>query len=167
MATTFNARGEDIDTKPMWRGPWAAKRRCLIITDGFYEWQWLDEKGKKKQPYAIARADGQLTVMAGLWDGWQSKTTGEKIRSCTIVTTEANEMMATIHNHGKRMPVILEEKDWPLWLGEVDADLAEVKSLIKPCAVEKLKAWTIGPAIGSSKRENNSPSLIEPVPALC
>jgi putative SOS response-associated peptidase YedK len=125
---------------PTWRGPSQAKHRCLILVDGFYEWKWLNDKGKQKQPFAIVRTDGQMTVMAGLWEGWRSKDSSETIRSCTIATAPANELMSEIHNHGKRMPVILEKADWPVWHGEVEADLGDVKALMRPAEEGVLRA---------------------------
>jgi len=163
---TFNARADQLETSKTWLGPWQKKQRCLIITDGFYEWQWLDPKGRKKQPYSIARADGNLTVMAGIWEGWRSKTNGEAIRSCAIITTDANPLMAEIHNTKKRMPVILEPGDWPVWLGEIEADLGDAKALLRPAADGTLKAWPVGQAIGAADRDKNDTSaLIEPVAA--
>jgi putative SOS response-associated peptidase YedK len=164
---TWNTRAEEIDTKPTWRGPWEARHRCLIITNGFYEWQWLDPKGKKKQPYGIARADGKLTVMAGIWEGWRSKDGSEKIRSCSVITTEANPMMAEIHNTKKRMPVILEPADWPIWLNEIDADLADAKALLRPATDDVLIGWKVGQEIGAAEKDKfDKPSLFEPVAAL-
>jgi putative SOS response-associated peptidase YedK len=83
--------------------------------------------GGDKQPFAIACADG-LTVMAGLWEKWRSPA-GEKINSCTIITTEANELLAPLHN---RMPVIIAPEDWPAWLGEREADQNELRAMLKP-----------------------------------
>ncbi len=148
---TFNARAETVATSPAFRGAWKARRRCLIVTDGFYEWRKCD-----RQPYAIGRADGRLTVMAGLWETWRSPE-GERIVSSTIVTTEANAMMRELHD---RMPVVLDDPDWPHWLGEVEeADAAEVQSLLRPCAPELLTAWPVSKRVGNVR--NNDPSLAE------
>ena len=84
--STFNARSEDFTTKPAFRDAWKWGQRCLVVTDGFYEWKKLDAKGKDKQPYAIAMAnDGQM-VMAGLWAKWKDSKSGDQIESCTILT---------------------------------------------------------------------------------
>jgi len=82
---TFNAKAETVTKLPTFKNAWEAGRRCLVVTDGFYEWRKGD-----KQPFAIACADG-LTVMAGLWEKWKSPE-GEKINSCTVITTAANEL---------------------------------------------------------------------------
>jgi putative SOS response-associated peptidase YedK len=145
---TFNAVGETLEEKRTFLPAWVAGRRCLIITDGFYEWSPIDKK--TKQAWAIGRADGGLMVMAGLWEPWRKN--GETRASCTVITTPANAAMLPIHH---RMPVILSEKDWPVWLGEEDGDPA---ALMKPCANEDLKIWKVGPEVGKST--NNGPELI-------
>src|SRR4051812_41062122 len=103
---TFNARAETVTTAASFKDAWKAERRCLVVTDGFYEWRKGD-----KQPFAIACA-GDLTIMAGLWDKWRSPI-GERINSCTVITTAANDLIAPLHD---RMPVILSPADWPKWL---------------------------------------------------
>jgi putative SOS response-associated peptidase YedK len=77
--STFNARAEEFTTKSAFRDAWARGQRCLVVTDGFYEWKKLDEKGKLKQPYAIAMADEGQMVMAGLWAKWKSPANGEEV----------------------------------------------------------------------------------------
>jgi putative SOS response-associated peptidase YedK len=103
--STINARSEDFRTKPAFRDAWQWGQRCLVITDGFYEWKKLDPKGKEKQPYAIAMANNMPTVMAGLWAKWKSPE-GEQVLSCTILTCGPNSAMGELHD---RMPVILDE----------------------------------------------------------
>jgi putative SOS response-associated peptidase YedK len=127
--STFNARSEDFTTKPAFRDAWKRQQRCLVITDGFYEWKKLN--AKDKQPYAIALADGGQMVMAGLWASWRSPTSGEGILSCTILTCDPNNAIAELHD---RMPVILAESDWPAWLGEAPATEEELRALLKPCS---------------------------------
>lgn len=111
--STFNARAEEFTTRPAFRDAWKKGQHCLVVTDGFYEWKKLDEKGKEKQPYAVAMSDNGPMVMAGLWARWKDLNSGDEILSCTILTCRSNDMMAQLHN---RMPVILHEKDWPKWL---------------------------------------------------
>jgi putative SOS response-associated peptidase YedK len=105
-------------------------------------------------------ADDSLTVMAGLWEEWRDRATGEVVRSCTIITTEPNELMATLHD---RMPVILEESQWPKWLGEAAASEDELKAMLKPCPAKLIKMWPVGKAVGNVR--NNGPELAEPAPA--
>lgn len=110
---TLNARIETLKEKPSFRN--SINNRCLIIADGYYEWQWLDPKGKKKQQYLITLPNDELFAFAGIWAEWVNKETGEIIKSYSIITTEANQLMREIHNSKKRMPVILtknNENDW-------------------------------------------------------
>ena len=111
---TLNAKIETLNEKPSYRN--SINNRCLVIADGFYEWQWLDPKGKHKQKYKITLEDNSLFALAGLWSDWVNKDTGEIIKSYTILTTEANPLMSTIHNSKKRMPVVLSETKEKRWL---------------------------------------------------
>jgi len=111
---TLNARIETADQKPAYRG--VVKNRCLILADGYYEWQWLDPKGKEKQKYLIMPKDQEVFGFAGFYSDWTNPETNEKITSYTIATTEANELMSEIHNNKKRMPIIIKEKDRNEWL---------------------------------------------------
>ena len=149
--STFNARAESVDAKPAFRGAWQAGRRCLVVTDGFYEWRKSD-----KQPFAMAVIDEPLMILAGLWDQWQSPD-GELLRSFTVITTEANAMMAPIHD---RMPVILARADWPKWLGETAASDAELKALLRSYPPERMKAWPVSKRVGNVK--NDGPDLVAP-----
>jgi putative SOS response-associated peptidase YedK len=156
--STFNARAEDFSTKPSFRDAWKWGQRCLVVTDGFYEWKKLDQKGKEKQPYAIAMANGAQMVMAGLWAKWKSPK-GEQISSCTVLTCRPNNTMGELHD---RMPVILDEVDWPKWLGEEVANEDELLALLKPCREEWLKIWPVAKMVGNVK--NNGAQLVTPVP---
>lgn len=110
---TLNARVETIQEKPSFRN--AVNKRCLVLADAFFEWQWLDEKGKQKQQYELTMPNNEAFAFAGLWSEWVNQSTGELIHSYTILTTEANELMSKIHNSKKRMPIIVSsnnEKEW-------------------------------------------------------
>lgn len=110
---TLNAKIESIAEKPSFKD--CLSQRCIILVDGFYEWQWLDPKGKSKQKYLISRPNDEAFALAGLWNKWTDKQSGESISTYTILTTEANELMSIIHNSKKRMPMALsreEEKNW-------------------------------------------------------
>ena len=109
---TLNAKVETLHEKPSFR----EAKRCLVITDGFYEWQWQDPNGKKKQKHLITLPNSELFAFAGLWDEWIDKTTGEIIRSYSIVTTEAQGIMQEIHNSKLRMPFTLTPSTEALWL---------------------------------------------------
>lgn len=111
---TLNAKIETLDEKPSFRN--SVNKRCLVIANGFYEWQWLDSKGKNKQKYEIGIGNDDLFAFAGIYSEWVNQTTGEIVNSYAIVTTEANPLMAEIHNIKKRMPVILKKEDEANWL---------------------------------------------------
>jgi putative SOS response-associated peptidase YedK len=148
----INARSETAATSGMFKDA-LARRRCLVPADAFYEWKVI-EGGK--QPYAIARQDGQPIAFAGLWESfrWPDETI---TRSFTILTTAPNAEMAELHD---RMPVILEQQDWPTWLGEVEGDHA---ALLRPAPNGLLKVWPVDRRVGSPK--NNGPELLEGIMA--
>jgi putative SOS response-associated peptidase YedK len=112
--STINAKSETVATSPAFREAWKT-RRCLVPVDWFYEWQKLDEK--TKQPYAIAMKGDGMFAFAGLWEKWKDKTTGQVLRTYTILTTDPNELMEPIHN---RMPVIIPPKDYERWMASTD-----------------------------------------------
>jgi putative SOS response-associated peptidase YedK len=138
----INARAETLATSSMFRDA-LERRRCLVPADVFYEWQALDGA---KLPFAVARADGDPMVFAGLWEGWRGSD-GTVIRSFTIVTTNANAVLRPIH---ERMPVILERAAWPVWLGEEEGDPTAV---LGPSPAE-LRVWRIGKAVNSVRNDN-------------
>jgi len=125
---TINARRETVAEKPAFRSAFK-KRRCLVVADGFYEW----EKGAKvKQPYFIHRADDRPFAFAGLWESWhgpEKDSEGTPLESCTIVTTTANDLMRPLHD---RMPVILHPTDYDAWIDPGLADRERLESLIVP-----------------------------------
>lgn len=111
---TLNARIETVDSKPSFRG--SISNRCLVIADGFYEWKEITLNGKKfKQKHLIAMPDEQLFTFAGLYSIWNNRNTGTILKTFTILTTEANSIVAAIHSKN-RMPVILREEEEVLWL---------------------------------------------------
>lgn len=111
---TLNARIETIEEKPSFTN--SINKRCLVIATGFYEWQWHDIKGKNKTKYEIGIGNHELYAYAGLYSRWVNNNTGEIKDTYTIVTTEANPLMAEIHNIKKRMPIILKPEDESNWL---------------------------------------------------
>ena len=146
----INARAETVSEKPSFRSAFK-KRRCLILADGFYEWQKTDDG---KQPYHIKMQDDSPFAFAGLWETWQN---GEEIRSCTIITTDANDLMNEIHH---RMPVILPPEDYGMWL-DLDFDEKEaLTSLLKPYPADAMEAYPVSRRV--NKPSNNEPSVVEP-----
>lgn len=162
--STFNARSEDFVAKPAFRDAWRRGQRCLIITDGFYEWKKLDAGGKRKQAYAIGPATPDTSmIMAGLWSNWrkpveEGQPPGEEIVSCTILTCAPNPVMTELHN---RMPVILGESDWPHWLGEEKAQPDALLGLLRPCPDDWLKVWAVDNKVGNVREKG--PELVDPI----
>jgi putative SOS response-associated peptidase YedK len=139
-----NARSETVDSLPSYRGAFA-KRRCLIVANGFYEWRAIGEGSKpRKQPYAFAAPDHHVFAMAGLWENWKDPESGLWLRSCTIITTDANAVVASVHD---RMPVILHPEHHARWLGEEPEHAHELKALLRPLAPELLMSWPVTPAL--------------------
>jgi len=154
----FNARSETLDRNPAFRYAFS-KRRCLVPVDAYYEWK---RAGSVRQPYAIVRPDGGPIALAGLWAGWKDEDTGEVIRSFTIVTTEANDMMAFVHN---RMPVMIPEEGWERWLDPERTDgagLAELKGLLVPSDEGWLEMYPVSRRVNDVR--NDGPDLVEPLP---
>jgi putative SOS response-associated peptidase YedK len=146
----INARAETVRTSPMFRDSFE-RRRCLVPMDAFYE--WAGEK-PPKQPFAIARRDGQEMLVAGIWDGWRTPD-GSILRTFAVLTTDANETLLPIHH---RMPVIIDPTDVEIWLGD-DADAAA--ALMKPAPNDALRAWPISRAVNDVRRDD--PELLEPI----
>jgi len=138
----INARAETVATQPAFRDAYQ-RRRCLVPVSAFYEWK---RDGKAKQPYAIGPAQGEALTLAGLWDRWKSPE-GHWVVTCAIVTGPPNAAMAAMHD---RMPVILSEADWPLWLGELDGD---VDALLRPCPDDWLKIWPVSADVNNVRNK--------------
>jgi putative SOS response-associated peptidase YedK len=111
---TLNAKIETLNEKPSFRN--SINKRCLVIANGFYEWQWQDAKGKSKIKYEIGLSEEELFAFAGIYSEWINQYTGEIVNTYALLTTEANAFMAKIHNSKKRMPVILKKEDEQSWL---------------------------------------------------
>lgn len=152
---TFNARAETIDVKPSFVNSFRSKR-CLIPVKGFFEWQ---DTGHGKIPWYIYSKNNELLTLAGLFSEWESDLEGTRIATFTIITTDANDLMAEIHNTKKRMPVILDRDDEKKWM-DIGLDHSEAKSLLKPCLSEVLNAHTISPLVNSRKRNLNTQEVI-------
>lgn len=124
---SLNARAETMFEKPMFRDA-ALHHRCVIWLAGFYEWQ---HAGKEKIPYFIHLPEGELLGVGGLMSTWNSPETGADVQTCSIITTNANELMAEIHNTKKRMPLILPKEARDEWLS-ADADQVAIEKLLQP-----------------------------------
>jgi putative SOS response-associated peptidase YedK len=149
----INARAETITEKASFRNAFK-KRRCLVVADGFYEWQRF---GDGKRPMYIRLQSAKPFGMAGLYEVWQSPE-GEEITSCAIVTTEANALMKPIH---ERMPVIIPKENEDLWLDPKAQDTEVLRNLLRPYPAEAMQAHPVSKLVNSPG--NNSPNCIKPV----
>ena len=150
----INARAETVHEKPSFREA-LKKKRCLIVADSFYEWQRNDER---KVPMRIKMKTDELFARAGLWETWKDSK-GEPVHTCTILTTEPNELMSNIHD---RMPVILRAEDEATWLNSSIQDIEQLKHLFQPFPDDNLlEAYEVTEQVNSPK--NNYPELIERV----
>ena len=147
----INARAETVHEKPAFRAPFARKR-CLILADGFYEWKQLE---KNKQPYYIRLAEGGPFAFAGLWDHWTSPE-GDERKTCTIITCEPNELMSQLHN---RMPVIFDKSTMWDWL-DPDAPPLALKAMLSPYDTHAMTAYPVSRAV--NRPANDSPECILP-----
>jgi putative SOS response-associated peptidase YedK len=134
----LNARSETIFDKPMFRQSIISKR-CLVLVDGFFEWRHLNNKS---YPYYIRLIDHQPFALAGIWDKWQSRDTGIEVGIFSVITTEANELLAQIHNTRERMPVILPNENEKRWIDN-NLDKVEIESMLKPYGAENLVAYPV------------------------
>jgi len=141
----INARAETLAEKPSFRGLLRG-RRCLVVADGFYEWQ---TEGKNKTPMYITLQEEQPFAFAGLWDLWKSPD-GRQVQSCTIITTEPNELMASIHN---RMPAILRPKTYEDWLNPQLRDEQVLTHLLQPYPAELMKARAVSKLVNNPRND--------------
>lgn len=148
----INARAETLTEKPSFRVAFR-RRRCLIPADGFYEWQPLEGK---KQPYYFCRDDHQPFALAGLWEHWESPD-GE-IESCTIVTTEANSLLQSIHS---RMPVILQPEDYEQWLDPQIQETDRLQHLLYPGENSAFIRYPVSTKV--NRPQNDMPDCSEPM----
>lgn len=142
----FNARGETVAEKPAFRSAFK-RRRCLVPADGFYEWHTTaTATGKgRKQPYLIRRRDRAPMAFAGIWEHWQSPE-GSELESCAIITTSANATLAPLHH---RMPVILAQRDWDIWMDTSERHTKEAQALIVPSADDLLDAVPVSTRVNA------------------
>lgn len=148
----INARAETVATKPAFRNA-LRERRCLIVTDGFYEWQ---AQGRGKQPWCIRMQDGRPFAFAGLWERWTDPE-GRAIESCTVITTTPNALIKQFHH---RMPVILASRDYDLWLDVRIRDVDRLPLLLAPYPPEDMTAYPVSRFVNNPA--NDSPACQSP-----
>jgi putative SOS response-associated peptidase YedK len=146
---TKNARAETVDTAPSFRSAFQ-KRRCLLVADGFYEWR---TQGGPKMPFSIQLKSSEPFCFAGLWEPWKDPTSDEWLRTCTIITTEPNEMLAEIHD---RMPVIIPVNHHEAWLNG-----SAGKEILVPYPAELMEMYEISTLVNSPA--NNDARILEPI----
>lgn len=148
----INARAETLPVKPAFRVA-LRKRRCLVVADSFYEW---GQRRGAKQPFRIVLKSREAFGFAGLWDAWTSPE-GETIRRCTIITTEANELLKPIHD---RMPVILAREAEAFWLVPTIQGPAKLLTPLKPYPAKEMEFYPVSRVVNSP--QNDSPDIILP-----
>jgi putative SOS response-associated peptidase YedK len=144
-AQLINARSETVAEKPAFRQAFK-QRRCIIPSDGFYEWQ---RASGKKQPFFFRMRDERPFGFAGLWERWEGEG-GEVINSCAILTTEANEVLRPVHD---RMSVILHSEDYELWLEGDVRKLDLVKETLRPYPAEEMIGYPVGRSVNSPRSQ--------------
>jgi putative SOS response-associated peptidase YedK len=167
----INARAETVAEKPAYRKAFT-KRRCIIPADGFYEWKVVapptTPKGRpKKQPMFVHRRDDEPMAFAGLWEVWKVPDGLEVddaedgwLRSCVIVTTDANDLLAPVHD---RMPVVLPASAWDQWLDPTVHDPEALGALLRPAPDDLFEVYPVSKRVNSAA--NNDPTLLTEVPA--
>jgi putative SOS response-associated peptidase YedK len=153
-ARNINARAETAAEKPAFRDSFA-KRRCLIPADGFYEWQRLP---KGKLPHYIYRADRQPLALAGLWATWKDPESGDRVRTCTILTGEPNELVSDLHD---RMPVVLAKEDWSDWLDPGNEDKEVLQQMMTVFPADAMAEHPVATLV--NKVSNNYPECVVPL----
>ena len=144
----INARAETVAEKPSYRNAYN-HRRCLVLADGFYEWR---REGNSKTPHFISLASGQPFALAGLWEQWTDKNSGESLQTMALITADANEFMTPLHH---RMPVVLEAGTATDWLAGSRDLLDDVAAITPP-----LRAWPVDRRVNNARNEGDE--LIQP-----
>ena len=152
-ARMINARSETVAEKPAFRAAFR-RRRCLVVADGFYEWQ---KQNGAKQPYHIRLQDTRPFAFAGLWEHWEGPD-GSEIESCTLLTTQPNDLLKPLHN---RMPVILHPRDYNLWLDPEIQDTSALRPLFHPYPPHDMEAYPVSRWVNSP--DNDEPRCIQPL----
>jgi len=153
-AKHINARAETLATRPVFKDSFARKR-CIVPVDGFYEWE---RKESGKLPHYVRAADGAPLALAGLWASRTDRDTGERLVSCTIITTSPNDLLRPIHD---RMPAVLPRESWDRWLDPDAEDLEALRALLRPFPAGEMSEYPVSTLVNSVK--NNYPECIAPL----
>jgi putative SOS response-associated peptidase YedK len=154
-ARMINARSETVGEKPAFRAAFK-RRRCLVVADGFYEWQ---KQNGTKQPFYVRLRDARPFAFAGLWESWEGPD-ANPIESCTLLTTQPNDLLRVVHS---RMPVILQPQDYELWLDPEVQEPQRLQPLLRPYSAEEMEAYAVSRYVNSP--DNDDPRCIDPLPS--
>jgi putative SOS response-associated peptidase YedK len=163
--STLNSRSEEAATNRTWAPLLKHHKTCLVLADGFYEW---DKKSGSSVPYRFTLTDREVFAFAGLWSQWKDKFSGELYRSFTIMTTKANDLVGKVHDPKFRMPVILDKNAESLWLSK-DLSTTELLSLCNPYPDVLMNSYQVSSKVNATvvnKEHNNHPDLILPLNSL-
>jgi putative SOS response-associated peptidase YedK len=159
-ARLINARAETVESSPAFRSAFA-RHRCIIPADAFYEWRRERDPATgrvlRSEPFAIRRSDGDPLALAGLWSSWRDPDTAARLYTCSILTTDPNQLVAPLHD---RMPVVLDAADWDAWL-DAATPPGELRPLLRPYAAESMDAYAVSPAVNNVR--NEGPELLAPL----
>ena len=156
----INARAETLAEKPSFRNSFK-QRRCIIPASGFFEWQKKAGGGGGKQPFYFYVREKDLFGFAGLWEEWLDQESGELLETCTIITTEANEVLKPVH---ERMPVILKPSDYDLWLDPEENNTERLQKILVPYPAKEMGSHPVSKNINYP--DNDSSDLIKPINSL-
>lgn len=156
---TINARSETIYEKPSYRMAAQKGQRCLIPVTGFYEWHTI---GSKKFPFYITTKDQKIASIAGLWDEWPDPETGELFPTYTLLTTDANPLLAAIHNTKKRMPCVLTTEAEQAWLHDDLSEADALALLAQPYPADRMHSYSISKRITSRTEPSDVPEVMVP-----
>lgn len=159
-ARLINARSETVESSPAFRSAFA-RRRCIVPADAFYEWRRRRDPATgrtlRSEPFAVHRTDGAPLALAGLWSSWRDPDTAARLYTCSILTTDPNELVARLHD---RMPVVLDASDWDAWL-DAATPRERLRPLLRPAPAETMAAYAVSPAVNNVR--NEGPELLAPL----
>ena len=158
QSNTLNAVSETIFEKASFKEA-IISQRCIVPVSGFFEWKTV---GKEKIPYFIKPSGSEFFSLAGIYNIWQHPQTNQRIKTFSLLTTPANPLMAEIHNTKKRMPLIINHGEEPLWV-DVNAQVQSIQNLMQPFDEKLMEAYTISKMANNARNNRNVPEILDPV----
>ena len=153
-AKMINARSETVASKPSFRNAFK-KRRCVVLADGYFEWKKIEGA---KQPFYMTTENEGAFCMAGLWESWTDKSSGEDVETCTVLTTDSSESLSTIHD---RMPVVIDPQDRELWLDNSNFDTTQLQALCRPAPDDFFETKPVNKIVNNAR--NDVPECVQTV----